>query len=49
MELELTQDRKLAREDVNIVMDSLNEKGFFIQMPPTNLTAAINLKNSKLH
>ncbi len=49
MDLELTPERKLAREDVTHVIASLNEKGFFIQMPPTNLTADINLKNSKLH
>ncbi len=49
MDLELTPERKLAREDVNKVMDSLAEKGFFIQMPPTNLTPDVNRKNSKLH
>jgi uncharacterized protein YcgL (UPF0745 family) len=49
MDLELTPERKLAREDVNKVLESLNEKGFFVQMPPTNLMPEINLKNSKIH
>jgi len=34
MELELTPERKLARVDVNKVMASLKDKGYFIQMPP---------------
>ena len=34
MELELTQERKLAREDTKKVIEHLQEKGFFVQMPP---------------
>lgn len=34
MELELTPERTLARADVNEVIKSLNEQGFYIQMPP---------------
>ncbi len=49
MALELTPERTLARVDVNQVMQSLTEKGFFIQMPPTPITANINLKNNPLH
>ncbi|WP_349431845.1 YcgL domain-containing protein [Methylomarinum sp. Ch1-1] len=49
MELELTADRKLAREDVNKVMTSLSNKGFFVQMPPTVLPDALAVQNSKLH
>ncbi|WP_404359008.1 YcgL domain-containing protein [Methylotuvimicrobium sp. KM1] len=37
MELELTADRKLAREDSETVIESLKAKGFFVQMPPTLL------------
>ena len=37
MELELTPDRKLARENSERVIESLNDKGFFVQMPPTLL------------
>ncbi|GAB4274813.1 MAG: YcgL domain-containing protein [Methylomicrobium sp.] len=35
MELELTPERKLARENAGKVLDSLKSKGFFVQMPPT--------------
>jgi hypothetical protein len=34
MRLELEADRKLARSDTQEVMRSLDEKGFFLQMPP---------------
>ncbi len=34
MELMLSPQRKLARENVETVMDSLKNKGFFIQLPP---------------
>ena len=49
MDLELTPERKLAREDVNKVMNSLEEKGFFIQLPPTTIPAPVNSQNHKLH
>ena len=49
MELEITPDRKLAREDANNVLSSLQDKGFFVQMPPTIIPNALVLKNSKLH
>ena len=35
MNLELTEERKLAREDAGKVLESLKSKGFFVQMPPT--------------
>ena len=35
MELELTAERKLAREDSVKVLVSLAEKGFFVQLPPS--------------
>lgn len=34
MELELSSDRKLAREDVAVVMKNLEKQGFHIQLPP---------------
>ena len=34
MELELSEERKLAREDVLAVMQNLEEKGYHLQMPP---------------
>lgn len=36
MELELTPERKLARENAEKVIASLQSKGFFVQMPPSN-------------
>ncbi|NOQ34538.1 MAG: hypothetical protein GQ569_01410 [Methylococcaceae bacterium] len=44
MELELTPERKLAREDNKKVLASLVEKGFFVQMP-----AVIHPTAKKLH
>ena len=35
MELELSPERKLAREDVNKVIHNLETQGFHVQMPPT--------------
>lgn len=43
MELELTSERKLARVETQKVMASLQEKGFFIQMPPTVLPVSKSL------
>ncbi|MEB3752946.1 YcgL domain-containing protein [Acinetobacter sp. MD2(2019)] len=37
MHLELHEQRKLARVNVLHVMDSLQTKGFFMQMPPEGL------------
>lgn len=34
IDLELTPERKLARENVVQVMENLEEKGFHLQMPP---------------
>jgi uncharacterized protein YcgL (UPF0745 family) len=49
MDLELSSDRKLAREDINKVLASLKEKGFFVQIPPTIIPEPMFVKNSKLH
>ncbi len=49
MELEITADRKLAREDSAKVLQSLEKKGFFVQMPPTIIPNALLKKNTKLH
>ncbi len=37
MDLELNPEIKLAREDVNIVMKNLEEKGYHLQLPPDPL------------
>lgn len=34
MEIELTHERKLARENVNTVIKNLETKGFHLQIPP---------------
>ncbi|MBF6647037.1 YcgL domain-containing protein [Methylobacter sp. BlB1] len=44
MELELTPERKLAREDAGKVITSLKEKGFFVQMPPTRVEAPLKVQ-----
>ena len=40
MHLELSPERKLARANILHVIDSLQSKGFFIQMPPEGLINA---------
>ena len=37
MEIELTPTRKLARENAVKVLESIENRGFFIQIPPTVL------------
>jgi hypothetical protein len=34
MEITLSEQRKLAREDVKLVMSNLLSQGFHLQMPP---------------
>lgn len=41
MELELTPERKLAKEKSEKVLAALQEKGFFVQLPPTMLPATL--------
>jgi uncharacterized protein YcgL (UPF0745 family) len=36
LQLELAPERKLAKEDSRKVIESLREKGFFVQLPPPN-------------
>jgi uncharacterized protein len=42
MDLELTPERKLAREDVLVVMKNLEEKGYHLQMPPDPLKPVLH-------
>jgi uncharacterized protein YcgL (UPF0745 family) len=37
LELDLTPDRRLAREDPGQVLESLRERGFHLQMPAENV------------
>lgn len=36
LEFELTPQRRLAQANARQVIDSLREKGFYLQMPPAN-------------
>ncbi|HEC74752.1 MAG TPA: YcgL domain-containing protein [Methylophaga aminisulfidivorans] len=51
MELELSKNRPLAREDVDKVIENLNSQGFHIQMPPRAeiLGDFMNQKKQHLH
>ena len=42
MELELTKDKKLAREDVETIIRNLSDQGYHLQMPPL-LTSLLNV------
>ncbi len=44
MSLELTPEHKLARENTERVLRSLQEKGFYIQMPPITLQAPSSIQ-----
>jgi len=44
MELELTPERKLAKEEAGKVIDSLMAKGFFVQLPPINIPAPLTIQ-----
>ncbi len=37
MDLSLTSERKLARVNVRDVLNGLQEKGFYLQLPPSEL------------
>ncbi|MCK9609073.1 MAG: YcgL domain-containing protein [Methylomonas sp.] len=49
MELQLSAERKLAREDVGKVIASLESKGFYVQMPPVMVPPALRVANNRLH
>lgn len=49
MELQLSPERKLAREDISRVMASLKSKGFFVQMPPVMAPPSLTINNNQLH
>jgi len=44
MQLEITPERKLARESATNVIKGIKENGFFIQMPPTVLPAPASIQ-----
>ena len=48
MTLELTPERKLAYEDVNVVIQNLRKTGYHLQMPPTeDVTGLLDLPEQK--
>ena len=49
MELELSPQRKLAREDAGKVIAGIGNKGFFVQMPPTLIPPPLAASNRQLH
>lgn len=49
MELQLSPERKLAREDAGKVIASLENKGFYVQMPPVFVPSALRAANNQLH
>jgi len=42
LDFELTPDRKMAREDAKDVYEAIQSKGFFMQMPPTEVEKISN-------
>lgn len=49
MELNLSPERRLAREDVSKVIAGIQGKGFFIQMPPTVMPLPLAGSGRQLH
>lgn len=49
MELQLTPERKLAREDAGKIMAGIQSKGFFVQMPPTLILPQLSGQGRQLH
>ena len=49
MELRLSPERKLAREDVCKVISSIQAKGFFVQMPPSTYSLLYATSSQLLH
>lgn len=43
MTMILTEDKKLARADAGKVMQDIEEKGFYLQMPPVRETYMLDL------
>lgn len=49
MELQLSPERKLAREDAGKIMAGIQSKGFFVQMPPTVIPLPLAVNGRQLH
>ncbi|NOQ65001.1 MAG: hypothetical protein GQ582_10875 [Methyloprofundus sp.] len=44
MQLDITAERKLAREKASNILKGIEENGFYLQMPPVFHTAPINIQ-----
>ncbi|PKM05188.1 MAG: hypothetical protein CVV16_01815 [Gammaproteobacteria bacterium HGW-Gammaproteobacteria-6] len=49
MDLVLTPERKLAREDINTVLRNLQEQGYHLQMPPQEEDYLVHLPDELLY
>jgi hypothetical protein len=49
MELQLSPERKLARENPEKIIASLQSKGFFVQLPPTLISLMPSTLDKRLH
>lgn len=47
MDLLLTEDKKLARVEAPMVLDGLEEKGFYLQLPPPKEDYLLDLYREK--
>lgn len=46
---ELKEGRKLAKEDTKLVIKHIEEQGYHLQMPPTDLGARLKLRETSNH
>lgn len=49
MTLTLTEDKKLAQSDVRTVLKNLDDKGYYLQMPPSVEAYMQKIPNDKLY
>lgn len=49
MELQMTPDRKLAREDAGQIIAAIQSRGFFVQLPPTLISPQMPTNGWQLH
>lgn len=49
MDLVLTPERKLAREDIHVVMQNLEAQGYHLQMPPQEDDYLVHLPDELLY
>lgn len=47
IKIELTKSRKLARVDVETVIDEIQQKGFYLQVPPSSWNGSESYRQAK--